>query len=137
MLSFAIHLPDFRWENYVQESEEEDSSSSDDEDEAPAKKDEAPAKKPVMTLATKSGAEAPKNLAKLQANAMKVSYFEANAEKLSVDVLGNIATGEARSFTSGNKGWYLGGKVEIQVGKKKLWAQLGLNLTILGSKTWS
>lgn len=113
---------------------EEDSSSGDDEE--PAKK-EPEKKKAVMTLKTKSGDEAPKKVAALQASAMKVSYFEANAEKLSVDVLGNIATGEARSFTSGNRGWHVGGKVEVMVGKKKLWAQLGLNLTILGSKTWS
>jgi hypothetical protein len=61
---------------------EEDSSSSDDDDEeeeeaeAPTKKakkgDHAPAKKAVMTLKTKSGADAPKNLGKSQANAMKV-----------------------------------------------------------------
>ena len=112
-----------------------DSDSSGDEAEPEVKK--APEKKPVMTIKTKSGAEAPKQVAKLQANAMKSKHFESQAQPLTVEVLGNIATGEARSFSSGNKGWYLGGKIEVTVGKKKLWAQLGLNLTILGSKQWS
>jgi hypothetical protein len=67
----------------------------------------------------------------------QVSYFQEHAEKLTVDVLGNLATGEPRSFSSGNRGWYLGGKVEVMIGKKKLWANLGLNLTIVGSKNWS
>ena len=59
-----------------------------------------------------------------------------NAEVLTVDVMGNKLTGEPRSFSSGNRGWYLGGKVEVKVGKKTLWAQLGINVTIAGSKNW-
>ena len=108
--------------------------SSESEDEEEAKK--APVKKAIITLKTKSGAEAPKNVAKQQGTAMKVKYFEEHAEPLTVDVLGNTVTAEPRSFSSGNRGWYLGGKIEVTVGKKKLWAQLGLNLTIPGSKEW-
>jgi hypothetical protein len=34
------------------------------------------------------------------------------------------------------KGWYLGGKIEIMIGDKKVWAQAGLNLVVPGSKLW-
>lgn len=80
--------------------------------------------------------EAPKQLGKAQASAMTVRAFEKAAEPVSVSVFGNVATGNPRSFTSGNRGWYMGGKIPIKVGTKVLWAQLGLNLTIVGSKTW-
>ena len=112
----------------------ESSAESSEEDEEEAKK--APVKKAAVTLKTKSGAKAPANLAKQQTAAMKVKYFEEHAEPLTVDVFGNKLTAGARSFSTGNRGWYLGGKLEVTVGKKKLWAQLSLNLTIPGSKEW-
>ena len=68
---------------------------------------------------------------------MSVAEWNASAEPLEVSVFGNVAGGEPREFASGNKGWYLGGKIPVTVGGKKLWAQLGLNLTIVGSKGWS
>lgn len=116
---------------------ESGADSSEEEEESEVKKERAPVKKPALTVQTKSGASAPKNVTKVQENAMKAKYFEANAETLTVDVLGNVLTGEPRSFASGNRGWHLSGKIEVMVGKKKLWAQLGLNLTISGSKKWS
>ena len=71
-----------------------------------------------------------------QADAMSVAEWNAAAEPLEVNVFGNVAGGEPRVFSSGNKGWYLGGKIPVTVGGNKLWAQLGLNLTIVGSKAW-
>jgi hypothetical protein len=32
---------------------------------------------------------------------------------------------------------YLGGKIEIDVGGKTLWAQCGINLSIIGSNGWA
>lgn len=58
------------------------------------------------------------------------------SQPLEVNVFGNVMTGEARDFSSGNRGWYLGGKIEVKVGKKTMWAQAGLNVTIVGSKAW-
>jgi hypothetical protein len=113
-------------------TESESSAESSEEEVA----DKAPVKKPVVTLKTKTGAKAPNNVAKSQGNAMKVKYFDANADPLTVDVFGNIVSGEARKFSSGSRGWYLNGKIEVTVGKKKLWASLGLNLQICGSKEW-
>ena len=77
------------------ESESSDSSSSEEEAEA------APVKKPLVTIKTKSGAEPPKQVAKLQADAMSGRKFEKDAELLEVDVLGNACSAEARTFSSG------------------------------------
>ena len=44
--------------------------------------------------------------------------------------------GPARTFTSGNRGWYAGGKIEVPIGDKTVWAQIGINVTVIGSKDW-
>jgi hypothetical protein len=67
---------------------------------------------------------------------MTESQFVKKAENLIVDIGGNILEGQARVFTSGNKGWYLGGKIQVKVGNKLVWAQAGLNVTLCGSKDW-
>ena len=46
------------------------------------------------------------------------------------------AQGQPRTFSSDNCGWYLGGKVQIPVNGKLVWAQAGLNITIAGSQSW-
>ena len=35
-----------------------------------------------------------------------------------------------------NMGWYTGGKVEFEVDGQKMWGQIGINLTVMGSKEW-
>lgn len=52
-------------------------------------------------------------------------------------IFGNKVEGDARTFTSGNRGWYAGKKILVKVGDKQVWAQVGLNITIIGSKEWS
>ena len=49
---------------------------------------------------------------------------------------GNRLRGEPRSFSSGALGWYLGGKVEVDVGGQTVWAQVGCNIVIPGSNAW-
>jgi len=68
---------------------------------------------------------------------MTVEEFQRLAPRLAVEIFGNKLTGEPRSFTSGNRGWYTGGKIEIPFGDDKvLWGQVGINLSIFGSKEW-
>jgi hypothetical protein len=99
--------------------------------------DSQPAKKPKLTVITKSGSEAPKQLGKLQENSMSGQDFMAAAEEMSLEVFGNKLTGEPRTFSSGAYGWYLGGKIEVEVpGQGTVWAQLGINCSIVGSKNW-
>ncbi|KAK3241220.1 hypothetical protein CYMTET_48994 [Cymbomonas tetramitiformis] len=119
---------------YIDEFINEAEDEAEDEDPDDQLNDEPPAKKPKAT--TSAGA-APKNVKKIQASAMSGKQFESKAETLNVDVFGNIISGPPRTFTSGNRGWYAGGKIEIQVGGKKLWAQVGMNVSIIGSKEWA
>ena len=43
-------------------------------------------------------------------------------------------TAEVKEFSTGSLGWYLNGKANIQVGDKSVSVQIGMNLTIVGSK---
>mmetsp|Transcript_15821 Transcript_15821/g.30958 ORF Transcript_15821/g.30958 Transcript_15821/m.30958 type:complete len:189 (-) Transcript_15821:134-700(-) len=95
-------------------------------------------KSKMVPVKTKSGKPAPtKGLKQAQQSAMTGKKFEKEASELVVDVFGNTITALPRTFTSNNRGWYGGGKIEVKVGKKTLWAQLGLNVTIVGSKEWN
>jgi hypothetical protein len=56
---------------------------------------------------------------------MTASEFERTAPQLSALLFGeHNLEGAPRTFTSGNRGWYAGGKMQIDVGKKKLWVQV-------------
>lgn len=60
--------------------------------------------------------------------------FRANAKASTVVIEGNTMTAAAREFSTGSLGWYLNGKTTIDVGGKPVQVQIGLNLTIVGSK---
>jgi len=69
---------------------------------------------------------------------MTSAKFLSKAPTLKVEIDGNVLTGAPRTFSSGGKGWYLGGKIEISLGGgQKVWAQAGLNVTIPGSAEWN
>jgi len=112
----------------VSSKRKKDAEESDDE--------EPPLKKPVLTVKTKSGAEVPKQIKKSQESAMSSDEFHKHAEILKLNVFGNQLTGEPRSFSTGSKGWYVGGKIEVEINGKVLWGSLSVNCTLIGSKEW-
>jgi len=123
----------------------EDEEEEEEEDEEPAKKkskkepkeaEENP-NKGKSTCQTKDGSECPKNIKKAQ-ETMKLSAkkFLESGKVIEIDVDGNQLRGEPRSFSSGNMGWYLNGKVPIDVAGQTVWAQVGMNVTIPGSASW-
>lgn len=67
---------------------------------------------------------------------MSASKFLSSGKAIEIDVDGNILRGEPRAFSSDNMGWYLGGKIEIEVAGQTVWAQLGCNISIPGSNQW-
>ena len=89
-----------------------------------------------FTCQTRSGEECPKKIKEMQSKLMTANKFLQSGKTLQIDVDGNTLTGDPRSFQSGNLGWYLTGKVEIEVGGQTVWAQVGMNVTIPGSSTW-
>jgi hypothetical protein len=60
--------------------------------------------------------------------------FKAKAKAVTV-VINNVPLiAEAREFSTGSLGWYLNGKSTIDIDGTPVAVQIGLNLTIVGSK---
>ena len=62
------------------------------------------------------------------------SEFVNNAKPVEVTINGIPMTAEVKEFSTGSLGWYLNGKSSIKVGDKSVSVQIGMNLTIVGSK---
>jgi hypothetical protein len=61
--------------------------------------------------------------------------FWEKAEDLKVSINGQEAIfAEKKGFSTGSLGWYLNGKTTVEIGGKRVAVQIGLNLTIVGSK---
>jgi hypothetical protein len=61
--------------------------------------------------------------------------FTAKAEPLAVKVGGDAAlVATVKEFQSGSVGWYAGGKIVVMVDGKPLSCQVGINITVVGSK---
>ena len=62
------------------------------------------------------------------------AQFMAKAEPLKVSIHGQEMLAEVKSFSTGSFGWYLNGKTTVMVDGKAVSVQIGMNLTIVGSK---
>lgn len=62
------------------------------------------------------------------------TQFLEKAEPVKLIINGQELVAEKREFSTGSFGWYFNGKVTIPVDGKSLSVQLGLNLTVVGSK---
>lgn len=62
--------------------------------------------------------------------------FLSGAPEIKIDIQGNILSGKPREFSSGARGWYLGGKIPLKVDGMTIWAQAGINIVIPGSSEW-
>jgi hypothetical protein len=60
--------------------------------------------------------------------------FQHDAKPVEVTINGIPMTAEVKEFSTGSLGWYLNGKASIKVGDKSVSVQIGMNLTIVGSK---
>ena len=60
--------------------------------------------------------------------------FRGHAKPVAVTIGGNNFTAAVKEFSTGSLGWYLNGKAEIEVNGVPVQVQIGLNLTIVGSK---
>jgi hypothetical protein len=66
--------------------------------------------------------------------ALSQSQFLAKAEPLKVSINGQEMLAEVKAFSTGSFGWYLNGKTTVMVDGKALSIQIGMNLTVVGSK---
>ena len=60
--------------------------------------------------------------------------FVNDAKPVEVVINGIPMTAEVKEFSTGSLGWYLNGKAKIKVVEKSVSVQIGMNLTIVGSK---
>jgi len=63
----------------------------------------------------------------------KTQFIE-KAEPVKVVINGQELIADKREFSTGSFGWYYNGKINILVDGKPLSVQVGLNLTVVGSK---
>lgn len=63
----------------------------------------------------------------------KTQFLE-KAEAVRLSINGNEMLADRREFSTGSFGWYLNGKTVITVDGKPLNVQVGINLTVVGSK---
>jgi len=62
------------------------------------------------------------------------TQFLDKAEPITVAINGQEMLADKREFSTGSFGWYINGKIVIQVDGKPLSVQVGMNLTVVGSK---
>jgi hypothetical protein len=62
------------------------------------------------------------------------SEFRQKAKPVTVTINGVPLPAEVKEFSTGSLGWYLNGKTMIDIGGTPVSVQIGLNLTIVGSK---
>ena len=60
--------------------------------------------------------------------------FGEKAQPVSVTIAGVPMQAEVKEFSTGSLGWYLNGKTLVNVGDKPVSVQIGLSMTIVGSK---
>lgn len=60
--------------------------------------------------------------------------FRTGAKPVTVVINGIPMIAEVKEFSTGSLGWYLNGKAAIEIDGVPVSAQIGMNLTIVGSK---
>ena len=65
------------------------------------------------------------------------SEFRAKAKPVTVSINNVPMQAMVKEFSTGSLGWYLNGKTTIDVGGTSVAVQIGMNLTIVGSKELS
>lgn len=61
-------------------------------------------------------------------------HFRSQAQPVKVVINGQEKTVAPKEFSTGSLGWYLNEKITLEVGGVSVPVQIGLNLTIVGSK---
>lgn len=65
---------------------------------------------------------------------ISLTQFVEKAEPLKVTINGQEMLAEVKQFSTGSFGWYMNGKTVVTVDGKAISVQIGMNLTVVGSK---
>jgi hypothetical protein len=87
----------------------------------------------LSTTADASPSSHGDNMAKSTCPVTRAEFLH-DAKPVEVTINGIPMTAEVKEFSTGSLGWYLNGKASVKVGDKSVSVQIGMNLTIVGSK---
>jgi hypothetical protein len=62
-------------------------------------------------------------------------HFRAHGKELKVTIAGVPMTAEPKEFSTGSLGWNINGKLQLDIGGKLVTCQVGLNVTVVNSKS--
>jgi hypothetical protein len=65
---------------------------------------------------------------------VSLTQFMEKATPLKISINGQEMLAEVKSFSTGSFGWYLNGKTVIEIDGKAVSVQIGMNMTVVGSK---
>jgi hypothetical protein len=65
---------------------------------------------------------------------VSLSHFLEKAEPVKIAINGQEMLAEVKQFSTGSFGWYMNGKTMVTVDGKPISVQIGMNLTVVGSK---
>ena len=65
---------------------------------------------------------------------VSLTQFTEKAEPLKVVINGQEMLAEVKTFSTGSFGWYMNGKTMVTIDGKPISVQIGMNLTVVGSK---
>jgi hypothetical protein len=65
---------------------------------------------------------------------VSLTQFLEKAEPLKIVINGQEMLAEVKSFSTGSFGWYLNNKTVVQIDGKSVSVQIGMNMTVVGSK---
>jgi hypothetical protein len=60
--------------------------------------------------------------------------FLAKAQPIKIELAGFPMQADPREFSTGSFGWYVNGKAPVTVDGKSIQCQIGMNITVVGSK---
>lgn len=63
--------------------------------------------------------------------------FRSGAKPLEITINGVPMLADVKEFSTGSLGWYLNGKTTVKIGDVSVGVQIGVNLTVVGSKELS
>ena len=73
-------------------------------------------------------------MAKNQPCLVSREQFRAKAKQVPVTIAGTQLAADVKEFSTGSLGWYLNGKMQVEIDGVRCQVQIGLNLTIANSK---
>lgn len=65
---------------------------------------------------------------------VSLPQFMEKAEPLKITINGQEMLAEVKQFSTGSFGWYMNAKTVVSVDGKALSVQIGMNMTVVGSK---